>query len=477
MKEMSIQSVAEVLGAEVRWSRPHADDAGGIFSGVTIDSRTVKAGDCFFAIVGEHFDGHDYVEDVLAKGAVCAVVSKHTGIKIPVGKALLVVSDTIKALGDLARAYRQSGDFKVVAITGSVGKTTTRLIVSHVLGARFRIHQSPKSFNNDIGVPLTLLGAEPDTEIVVAELGSNHLGEIGYLTGIALPDIAVVTNVHPTHLEGFGSLEAIVKEKLSISAGLRGKGVLIVNGDHAQLVDASQDIKATVRTFGAKAGCDCSVEQIRCEGIMSRFKIEGREIRFGLPGRGNVENATAAWAVCHELGMSVDEYASALATMPAVSMRTEILSIGSLNVLNDCYNANPASMRNALEILKNMEPKDGSKRVFVCGDMAELGKQSEQLHKELGECIAKAGVDLVLSIGGLARIAAQEAKKQAESGVGKGEQGVIRTECFDNVDSACDNLHEFIGNYDIVLVKGSRSAGLEKIVEQLKKDFSQGTIE
>ena len=180
------------------------------FTGVSTDSRTVKPGDCFFAIAGENFDGHDYIDEVFSKGAVCAVVSrcsKEEAREMRDEKRILRVDDTIKALGDLARQYRKKAGYKVIAITGSVGKTTTRQITHHVLSQHFKTHQSPKSFNNNIGLPLTLLNSPKGTEIVIAELGSNHPGEIAYLTQIAAPDIAVVTNIYSAHLEGFGSLE------------------------------------------------------------------------------------------------------------------------------------------------------------------------------------------------------------------------------------------------------------------------------
>ncbi|MEJ2650041.1 MAG: UDP-N-acetylmuramoyl-tripeptide--D-alanyl-D-alanine ligase, partial [Sedimentisphaerales bacterium] len=201
------------------------------FRGVSTDSRTVKAGDCFFAISGEKFDGHDYIAEVFEKGAACAVVQRDVDCREFPGRSILRVKDTIAALGDLAREYRKRAGYRVIAITGSVGKTTTRNMVHHVLSRHFRIHQSPKSFNNNIGVPLTLLNAEAGTQIVIAELGTNHPGEITYLTRIASPNIAIVTNIHPAHLEGFGDLESIAREKMSICEGLLPGGAMIINSD------------------------------------------------------------------------------------------------------------------------------------------------------------------------------------------------------------------------------------------------------
>ena len=435
------------------------------FTGVSTDSRSTKAGDCFFAIPGENFDGHDYVSDAFAKGAVCAVVGKDIDSEKSAGKCLLKVEDTIRALGELAGEYRRQAGYKVVAITGSAGKTTTRQIIYHALSQRFRVYQAPKSFNNQIGLPLTLLGAAANDQIVIAELGSNHPGEIPYLTRIAEPDIAVVTNVHPAHLEGFGDLQAIIQEKSSISEGLKPDGVLIINGDFDRLVEACRARGLRFITFGKSDGCDYRTGNIRPDGQASRFTIDGVEVFLPLAGPGNVENALAAWAACSQLGLTIDDFAQAIETLSPVSMRTELLQIGTLTVLSDCYNANPASMKNALEILANLDPTGQRREVFICGDMAELGGQAERLHAELGGNIAQAGVQLLLAVGKFAKIAAEAAQASAEYD--------LKIKCFEDTVSAYNNLHEFIKDYDIILVKGSRVVKLEMLVEKLNELFSR----
>ncbi len=470
MRAMGLQEVVSVLNAAIA---PGGADVRGEIAGVGIDSRTVGRGDCFFAIAGDRFDGHDFVADVFERGVACAVVGRDVDVEVPGGKVLLKVADTVGALGDLARHYRKSGGFKVVAITGSAGKTTTRQIAAHVLGRHFHVHQSPRSFNNAIGVPLTLLGAEAEHEIVVAELGTNHPGEIAELTRIALPDVAVVTNVHPAHLEGFGSLDAIAKEKTSIAEGLRSGGTFIVNGDIARLLKAARGKFERLRTFGCKADCDYRAGRVRCEGETSRFEINGREITLGLAGRGNVENALAAWAICAECGLNVEQFAGALESMPAVAMRAEMLQLGPIRVLNDCYNANPASMRNALEILGGLAPAGGGGRVFICGDMAELGGQAEQLHRELAADIVNAEVEVLAAVGPLSAVAAERAEALAESS----GRGPMHVRYFESAAAACNNVHDLVGNGDIILVKGSRSAGLEVLVEKLKDRFPQTVAE
>jgi UDP-N-acetylmuramoyl-tripeptide--D-alanyl-D-alanine ligase len=384
------------------------------------------------------------------------------------GRYVLMVRDTIEAMGTLAGWYRRQAGFKVVAVTGSVGKTTTKQIVAHVLGRTFNVHCSPKSFNNNIGVPLTLLGAEQDIEIVVAELGSNHPGEISHLSRIAYPDVAVVTNVHPAHIEGFGDIQTIVREKLSIAEGLGPDGVLIVNGDFKILVDACRANSLKFLTFGKSGGSDYQVSNIRLEGSASRFTIDGVEVYLPLAGSGNIENALAAWAVCSRFGIEATNFAQAVRTLPVVSMRTELLHIGTLTILNDCYNANPASMKNALEILAGIDSAGRGRKVFICGEMAELGQRAEQLHIELGALIAEAKVELVLAVGPLAKIAAESAKASARDD--------LQVKCFEDTPSACNKLHEFIQDYDIILVKGSRTASLERAVEKLKELFVEEPV-
>jgi len=487
MKKFSIADLAEIIKARSETSEYPIRD----FTGVSTDSRTTRPGDCFFAIPGENFDGHDYIEDAFAKGAVCAVVSKDIPVGKPTDKSILKVEDTIKALGDFAAEYRRQSSFKVVAITGSAGKTTTKEIAYQALRQHFRVHQSPKSFNNNIGLPLTLLAAEADDQIVIAELGSNHPGEIAHLTRIAAPDIAVVINVHPAHLEGFGDLQTIIQEKLSISEGLTPDGVLIINADFDQLVSACRAKGTKFVTFGKSDGSGYQAHNISYEASASRFTVDCTEVYLPLPGPGNVENALAAWAVCSQFGLAIDDFAQAVKTLSPASMRAELLQIGTLTVLNDCYNANPASMRNALDILTGLDPARKRRLVFICGDMAELGQQTERLHTELGTSIAQAKVRLLVAVGKFAKITAEAArtpvlscesksggnasaaaKTTAEYNSVSHEAKYLKIKCFEDTISACNNLHEFIKDYDIVLVKGSRTAKLEMVVEKLKELYA-----
>ncbi len=459
MKQFSAEKLASVLGAEVV---PCSKAESRQIAGVSIDSRTVGAGDCFFAIDGESFDGHDYIAEAFGKGAVCAVVSEN--IDTDVEGVILKVSDTVKALGELAKWYRGSMGFKVVAITGSAGKTTTRQITCHALSGRYKCYQAPKSFNNNIGVPLTILGADESCEIVIAELGSNRPSEISDLTAIAGPDIALITNIHPAHLEGFGSIEAIIKEKASIAEGLGSEGRLFVNGDFDELVAHCAQIYRNFRTFGQSRNCDIRAANLITKGTTGELTIDDVKISVPLPGKANLANTLAGWALCKEFGLSLRNFAEAVQTLEVPKMRLQIQTLGPITLINDCYNANPASMENALDCLTEITAGAPRRTVFICGSMAELGSQSDHLHVHLGRMIADHCVNLLLATGPFAKTVANAAKTNAKSDLS------IKT--FENTDEICDKLQKFIQPDDIVLVKGSRQARLEKAIETIKKLFA-----
>jgi UDP-N-acetylmuramoyl-tripeptide--D-alanyl-D-alanine ligase len=452
MKPIDIETLAKVLNAELK--NPGSAEV----TVVSTDSRTIQTGDCFFAVKGGNFDGHEFIEQAFTNGAVCAVVSKDIeNIK----GVILKVDDTIKALGELAAWYRKQADFKVIAITGSAGKTTTRQIACHVLKGRFNCHQAPKSFNNNIGVPMTLLGANENDKIIVAELGSNRPGEISALTKIARPDVAVVTNVFPAHLEGFGNIEAIIKEKASIHDGLTDNGKLVINGDIEGLTRYCKAKGWEFTTFGQNADCDITATGLNSDGFCGEFLIDKTKVKVRLAGKANLFNTLAAWAVCREFGVTINDFAEAIKSFEPAGMRLQILKLGNATVINDCYNANPASMANALDCFRQTDRT--ARKVFICGTMAELGTQSQALHAELGQLIAKSGVDVLLAGGVFAKIVAEEAEKYASEG--------FIAKVFADTDELCDNLSGSVRSDDIILVKGSRSMELEKAVSVIEKLF------
>jgi UDP-N-acetylmuramoyl-tripeptide--D-alanyl-D-alanine ligase len=455
MNPLSIKKLAGVINAQTISGSTET------VTSVNIDSRMIKEGSVFFAIKGVNRDGHDFVSQAFENGAACAVV--HKKIAITADKPVLLVGDTIKALGVLAQFIRSNLACKVVAITGSVGKTTTKNMLCHVLSSRFKCFSAPKSYNNNIGVPLTVFDAPDDCEFIMAELGSNHPGEIEYLSRIIAPDIAVITTICPAHLEGLGSIEGIIKEKVSITAGLRAGGKLFINGDKKELVDYCRGRKLVFTTFGTAETCEVSVKNIELFGDKSSFFIDDVMIQLPLAGRANVENAAAVWAVCKYLGISATQFARSIADVKPVGMRLEIIEFGSAVVLNDCYNANPGSMENALQTLSLLAEQRGKRPVFIFGRMGELGSHSKRLHNELGKKIARYKIGVLLTIKGDSAAAAQTADKNADFPVSVG--------VFENVSQLADNLHKFIQPDDIILVKASRSERFEILVDKLKELF------
>jgi UDP-N-acetylmuramoyl-tripeptide--D-alanyl-D-alanine ligase len=477
MNPLRIKKLAEVIKAQI------VSDSTQTISSVSIDSRMVRHGGIFFAIKGANHDGHDFVSQAFENGAACAVVQKK--VTAAADKPVLLVGDTIQALGELAGYVRSISANKVIAIAGSVGKTTTKNMLYHILCSKFKCFAAPKSYNNNIGVPLTIFDAPDDCEFIIAELGSNHPGEIEYLSRIIQPDIAVITTICPAHLEGFGSIEGIIKEKVSITAGLRQGGKLFINGDKSafsepqasrpssrgtsplggkELVDYCRSQNLTFKTFGTTKDCDIYVESIKLSGDKSTFVADNVAVNLPLVSRANVENATATWAVCKYLGISAAHFAHSIAGIKPVSMRLEVIRLGLVTVINDCYNANPGSMENALQTLSLLAQQRSKRPVFVFGKMGELGAESQRLHTELGRRIAHYRIPLVLTTKGDSAAAAQTADKSADFH--------ICVKIFENVGELGDNLHKFIQPDDIILVKASRSERFETVVDKLKGLFT-----
>lgn len=458
MKPLSVNQLAATIGGTVT-------DGDGVtcFDGVSIDSRTIRPGEVFFAIQGEHFDGHNYAGKAIEKGASCVVAKRSISTPENCNASIVQVDDTIKALGQFAKWYRHHLQATVIAITGSVGKTTTRNILYQILGRFFKCRQAPKSYNNHIGVPLTLLSAEPQNEILLLELGSNHPGEIQYLTRIAEPDIALITYITHSHLEGFGSIENIIKEKASIAQGLTAGGTFIINGDHPELVDhvrAAYDLDTV--TVGIGRDCDVAGTDLETAGSHGSLVIEGRTVSIPLAGKASLLNVLFAWAVCREF-ISLPDFIEAVESLEAYDRRLVPVTIGPVMVLDDCYNANPASMANALDCLHSMAKESGRRAVFIAGCMAELGHQSVLLHEKLGRNVTYHEVDVILAAGPFSEHIVQEAMKIAKY--------PLESQAYEKTEQLCDNLHKWIQPDDIILVKGSRSAHLEQAIERLKHIF------
>jgi len=393
-------------------------------------------------------------------------------VGLPPGAILIRVDETIKALGRLARRYRRSvigGSIAVVAVTGSNGKTTTKMMIAHLLAGRWKGRASIKSFNNEIGVPLTLLATEPSEEFVICEVGTNAPGEIAALARLVEPEIAVITGIAPVHMEGLGSLEGVAAEKLSLLNELRPDGCAVINADSELLrwsmAHDRQIAKTKKVTFGEWPEADLRLTSLKvlnlpADGqkgprVAQEFTVNGRFVyRLNVPGRHNVLNALAAIGVARRFGMADAEIAERLATFELPPMRLDSRQAGSLTLINDAYNANPASMAAAVDVLVST-PAQG-RRALIVRDMRELGHASVDLHRETAERIGKSPLDVVIAVGENAKLVRDTAHEASG--------GRIETHAYATTDLARRRLASLLRAGDTVLVKGSRAMALEKLV-------------
>ncbi|HTG47287.1 MAG TPA: UDP-N-acetylmuramoyl-tripeptide--D-alanyl-D-alanine ligase [Actinomycetota bacterium] len=428
-------------------------------SSVSTDSRVLEPGALFVALEGERRDGHGFVADAFAAGAAAALVRRGT---VTDGPAVTVAS-TGDALLALGADERERSDATVVAITGANGKTSTKDMTAAVLGRRYRIHASPRSFNNEIGTPLTLLGAAPDTEVVVAELGARREGDVALLCRIARPDVVVVTNVGVAHLEVFGSWEAIVRAAAEPVDALGTDGTAVLNADDPVVAGLADRTDARAVTFGRAAGADVRAEDVRLDpDARPVFElVAGHDragVRLAVPGDHMVPNALAAAAVGIHLGVPLADCALALGDATVAPWRMETFWSGGVRVLNDAYNANPESMAAALRTAMVMA---GEGRVLaVLGQMAELGPIGAQEHERVGELVARLGVARLITVG-------PEAKAIAVAALREGVEPEHVAD-YDDLEAAREDVRAHARPGDVVLVKASRVAGLERLAEALR---------
>ena len=429
-------------------------------TGVSTDSRTVARGDLFFAIRGPRADGHDFVRDALERGAVSAVVSRRALFAEPDAERFIMVQDTTEALGRLAAYHRRQLAATVIAVTGSNGKTTTRELIHHILTGSRPGRQAPKSFNNQIGVPLTLLSPDATDEFLVVELGSNAPGEIHHLAELTEPDVGVLVSIGPAHLAGLGSVEGVAREKLSLFAHLRSGGLAVVPADDplARLEPPKSGSRTVVR-FGESENADIRMTAFRQCADGFELQYNGRfDVRVPMLGRFNAINVLAAIVVGRRFGLAHDQIAERLASFRSPAMRLERMMIGDVEVILDAYNANPASTEAALDVFDSIGTT--RRRVVVLGDMGELGEQSRELHRGIGLRLARSSVRSLVCVGKQARLAASQCGK------------AIRCHRFADTEAAMDALDDWLEPGDLVLLKGSRVLRLERIVEAVQKRTS-----
>jgi len=433
------------------------------FTGVSTDTRTLEAENLFVALRGESFDAHDFLAEAVKAGATGLVVEE--GSEAPGNATVYPVPDTLVGLGALARHRRQGLAAPVVGITGSSGKTSTKDLLRGALSESFRVHATAGNFNNRIGLPLTLLATPDDAEAVVLEMGTNEPGEIAALAEIAGPDIGVITTVSETHLENLGSLEGVLEEKLDLFRGLDPDGLAVVGDEPPVLSERAAEISPSVVTGGLsdRADAEHRPDQVEQDGAGNfTFLWKGQEVALGVPGRHSVQNALLALIVADAMGVEPGDAARGIGRVGPGSMRSEVRHLGDLTLLVDCYNANPQSLRAALDLLGSVEAR--SRRVAVLGSMLELGPDADAFHDRAMADALAARVDLIVATGLFAEAA------EGLVGTEKGPEVVIAP----GIEEARAVLATALEGSEVVLLKGSRGVALERLIPDLEARFGTG---
>ena len=423
---------------------------------VCLDSRQVLSGDVFWAICGENHDGHDFVGDALACGAVAAVVERIPNETL---QPLLVVGDARQALADLAGWYRGQRDALVIGVTGSVGKTTTRDMIYSVLSAAHSGMQSRKNYNNEIGLPLSLLEIGGEHDFAVIEMGARRLGDIAALVRLARPEIGVITTVAPSHLETFTGVQQILQEKGELFAGLPAHGFAVLNGDGPFADSLAERAACPVIRVGEGDRNDLRAADVVLDGGKLRFTVGGQRFAVAAPGRHLLSAALCALAIGREIGMGWDEMARGLSGFSPLPGRCQMLRVGPWTVIDDTYNASPASMQAACGLLGDWH--GAGKRILITGDMLELGREAPEMHRQLGCQAVAARIDRVLAFGPHAEYVVQGARND-------GLETHCLAECGD-LDALLAVLDCWLAPEDVILVKGSRGMRMERVVDWLRQ--------
>lgn len=460
MEPVSIRQLVTWTGGSVVRAG-HAQRVGA----VSTDTRKLGRGACFVALAGERFDGHDFAGEAVAKGAVALVVRKGRPVEVPAGIWVIAVDDTTRALGGIAAGYRRRFGVPVVGVTGSNGKTTTKEMIARILSAMGPVVKTEENQNNEIGVPLTLLGLEQDTRAAVVEMGMRAPGQIAELARIAAPVVGVVTNVGPSHIEFLGSLAAVARAKAELVEALPADGFAVLNADDPLVRAMKGQTAARVVTFGLAGEADVRAERVEHRGIegarfILRWPGERVPVILKLPGRHQVQNALAAAAVAWCLGLEARAVQQGLLDV-RTQMRMALRRLGQgVLLIDDCYNASPLSMRAALESLADVW---GRRRVAVLGGMLELGAYAEEAHREVGRMVARTGVDLLVAVG-------EEAKWIVDEAIRSGLDP-RNSLWFGGAQEAAGQVASWAGQEDVILVKGSRGFRLERVTSALAEHF------
>ncbi|MGZ5004137.1 MAG: UDP-N-acetylmuramoyl-tripeptide--D-alanyl-D-alanine ligase [Chthoniobacterales bacterium] len=458
MDALSLSRIAEYAGGKLSQG-----DGGALITRLSTDSRTIQPNELFVPIRGEHFDGHKFVEQTAKKGAAGALVEQSWNGTVPSTFALIRVPDTLVAYQNIAAQYRRSLPLKVIGITGSNGKTSTKDFVAAALGRRFRVTKTEGNFNNHVGLPQTILNATAADEIAVWEMGMNHPGEIATLAKIAAPDAAIITNIGNAHIEFMGSREAIAQEKGALADAVSANGTLILNADDSFSESIAKRTSATIIFAGIKSGT-IRAEDISQSARGSDFTIlEGAHrcrAHLPVPGLHMVQNAILAVAAARAFGVSIEDAAVGLASAPLTRARLQVREIRGVQFLDDSYNANPESMKAALRTLVELDT-DG-RRIAVLGAMGELGAEAERGHAEVGEAAAAFHIDQLITIGDVAAKISDAARAA----------GLEHAQNVATPAAAADLLGQMASPGDLVLIKGSRTARTEQVIEAFEPRHS-----
>lgn len=459
MKNMTLKNIAKACGGKLFGGREDLEIAGAV-----MDSRQIEKDFLFFAIQGERVDGHRFIPQVMEEGAACAVCEKLPEME-ETGRytgSYILVEDVKKALQDIAAFYRGGLDIPVVGITGSVGKTSTKEFIAAVLEQKYKVLKTQGNYNNEIGVPLTLLRIREEHDVAVVEMGINHFGEMHRLSRMAAPDIVVMTNIGDCHLEALGSREGILKAKSEIFDFMKENGIIIINGDDDMLSTIKEVRGYKPATFGKNKNNMCYVTDIHSMGLFGSSAVihlpsGSLQARIPLLGEHMVYNAMAAASVGEALGLSPEEIADGISAVKPTAGRSNLIKCGDKVIIDDCYNANPVSMCAALDLLAQAD----TRKTAVLGDMFELGENAEKLHGDVGRYAAGLGLDVIICVGELSEEMAREAKA---ANTGKSE---IRY--YPAKEDLLRELQDIIKPGDTVLVKASHGMGFAEIVEKLKQ--------
>ncbi len=436
-------------------------------AGVSTDSRRINAGELFVAVVGEKFDGHEFIGQAVEKKALASVVNENWYAKHKnefSQASFIIVPDTLVAYQEFAAYYRNKFNIPVIAVTGSAGKTTCKDLIANVLTQKYNVLKNIKSFNNHIGVPATLFDLRPEHEILVTELGTNHIGELERLSYLVRPTACLITNIGYAHLEFFKNLDGVAKAKMEIFSSIQEEGIAFYNADDKTLRTTKFPV-ANQFSYGIDNPADVSGTIVDCdEHACYTFAVMDRQVQLQLPGRHNVNNALAAAAVGKKYMLSADEIKKGLETTTAGEKRMQVINAHNIKIINDTYNANPGSCYAALNTLYDMQVRGKGRRIAVFGDMLELGNFSKPEHEKLATVASQFKINALFLYGNETRAAMQAAQNLSFD----------KAEHFETKNTLQEKLAAYLQKDDIVLVKGSRSMKMETVVEYLHSLFKNG---